>query len=125
MEPQESKKPEEKRVERLADGSIVEVQLSRAFVTRQFKTADKVKTEENEEVLEVHRFVTEPAKVGLEYGITLNLGGYESARVSVLVQMPCYREEVDAAYDHAKQWAEKRIKSEIDEIRGKSTKNPF
>jgi len=71
---------------------------------------------EEEEVISVHRFETEPAKVTVDYGLTLNLGNYESARIGVAVSIPCYVEEVDRTYEKATDWAAKRIMQERDDI---------
>ena len=73
--------------------------------------------ETKNEELEVRSFVTEPAVVEIGYGLTLNIGNYESARVDVKLTLPCYAEEANAAYDYAKAWAETRVQNEVKEIR--------
>jgi len=73
--------------------------------------------ESKNEELEVRSFVTEPAVVEIGYGLTLNIGNYESARVDVKLTLPCYAEEANAAYDFAKKWAEERVQGEVKEIR--------
>jgi len=98
------------------------------LVTRQYP---KSKVEESRETLEVLAFVTEPAKVTVELGVTLNLGDYESARVTVGVSAPCYREEVMDAYQHWLQFAKTRLVEEQAEIkqwavtRGAKNSDPF
>ena len=42
-----------------------------------------------EDVVAVHKFETEPATVSVDYALTMNLGNYESARISVSVTVPC------------------------------------
>lgn len=69
------------------------------------------------ELMEVRQFLTEPAKVGCAYGLTINLGNFESARVDVSVSMPCYVEELDAAYTQAKKWVEDRLQAEVETVR--------
>jgi hypothetical protein len=86
--------------------------------------------EDTDETIEVRTFVTAPATVEIGYGLTLNIGNYESARVDVKVSVPCYREEVDAAYDFAKKWAEDRVRKEVSEVRSLTSSksvnnNPF
>lgn len=71
---------------------------------------------ETEEVISVHKFVTEPAKVTVDYGLTLNLGNYESARIGVAVSIPCYKEEIEEAHVVATKWAEEKIMQERDDI---------
>jgi hypothetical protein len=72
---------------------------------------------EEQEVLDVNVFVTEPAVVGLSVGLTLNLGDFESARVEVSARVPCYVEEMDDAYVCVEKWVEERIGKERDEVR--------
>lgn len=68
-------------------------------------------------------FETTPAIVGVDYGITINLGNYESARVNISLQFPCYKEEIDDAYDFASKWVEDRINTETKLIRGSKNKD--
>ena len=81
--------------------------------------ANRVEKEDppQEEVMEVQVFQTDPAEVSLEYGLTLNLGNYESARVSVGVVLPCYKEEVEDAFQRSREWVTERIQREVGEIR--------
>lgn len=90
-----------------------------AFVQRQyFNGKDPVSDPAvKNEVIKVHRFLTEPSKVSVAMGLTINLGNYESARIDVGIVTPCYREEADAAYDYAHDWVEKRLGSEVQDIR--------
>jgi hypothetical protein len=103
-----------------------------AVVSRQFKKsgdkswADAAPPEVKEEKFTVHRFVTAPANVGVDLGLTINTGNFESARISVSVLVPCYREEIDDAYRWAKEWVEERVKVEVAEIQGlKKSNSPF
>jgi hypothetical protein len=86
-----------------------------AVVTTQYGK-DASKQETSEETIEVRTFITQPAVVGLEFGLTLNLGNYESARISVTLTVPCYAEERDAAYVAAAKWVEDRITKQRDAI---------
>jgi hypothetical protein len=76
-------------------------------------------SEENE-LIEVRKFQTEPAIVGITYGLTVNMGNYESCRVEVSLRLPCYAEEKDAACEHAKKWVEGRVMAEVDSVRKKT-----
>lgn len=87
---------------------------TQAFVTR---PGNGGAAETHEETLEIHRFATEPAKVSVEMGMTINLGNYESARVSVVLAVPCYLEEVDRTFAWAKKWVEEKTLEEADEAR--------
>lgn len=90
-----------------------------AFVKKQFKNADSgwEDPEEEEDLLDVKGFAHEPAEVYVEYGVTLNLQNFESARLTVGVRMPCYKEEVNDAYEYAAKWVEDRVQGEVASIR--------
>lgn len=70
-----------------------------------------------EKTLKVEKFVTEPASVGLDLGMTLNLGNYESARVSIALRVPCYKEEVNETFEATKKWLEERMIKFVAEVR--------
>ena len=73
-----------------------------------------------EEILEVRRFVTPPATVRMDLGLTLNMENFEFARIDVGITVPCYQEEVGDAYEWAKLWVVERLMKEKDAVRGKS-----
>ena len=58
------------------------------------RTFQNGKTDTDEQYLEVRHFFAEPAKVRAEASRTINTGNYESLRIAVGVEMPCYVEEV-------------------------------
>ncbi len=90
-----------------------------AVVSKQYfqgKTPTTDQETKNEQ-LKVGLFVTEPAKVSVSQGLTLNLGNYESARIEVSIAVPCYREEVDDAYRYAISWVEDRLSTEVSSVR--------
>lgn len=70
------------------------------------------------ENLEVKRFETHPAYVRRGYGVTLNLGNYESARVDVSVEVPCYVEDIYLAEQWAADFCEEKVVEEISRVRG-------
>jgi hypothetical protein len=88
---------------------------TQAFVTRQRKGEE---AETVEETLEIHQFATNAANVSVEMGMTINLGNYESAKVSVSLSVPCYQEEVDRTFAWAKKWVEEKTLEEAAEARG-------
>lgn len=81
----------------------------------------------DEGTIMVRRFETDVAVVGVDYGMTMNLGNYESVKVNVALQMPCYVEEIDGAHEFAAKWVEDRVGKEINLIRSKrkGTNNPL
>jgi len=92
-------------------------------VRRQFNKTGMNKAEgpidEETEFLEVRQFVTPPAQVGVSLGLTINMGNYESARLDVSINVPCYQEEVEGAYTFARQFVEDRLVGEKKKIMGK------
>lgn len=112
------KKPKKRAKAR--QSSVTEQQLQPTFVIqRQYFEGKNPLTEPEvkNETMEVRRFLTEPARVSVMMGMTLNLGNYESARIDVSVALPCYREEVDAAYVQAHEWVNSRLQKEVEDVR--------
>jgi hypothetical protein len=64
----------------------------------------------------IRPFVTSTASVSVKYGMTINLGDYESARVDVMITSPCYKEEIVPVYRQTRDLAENLIQREIDKI---------
>lgn len=98
-------------------------QQAQALVTKQYLKSGVPNGDEDnsEETLEVHSFVTSPANVSVEMGMTLNLGNYESARITVSLSVPCYKEELEEAHEFARKWVEDRVVAESKKIRKFST----
>ena len=55
-----------------------------------YASGEVVQETNREETVRVPVFHTTPAKLKVEGSITSNLGNYESCRVSVSIEMPCY-----------------------------------
>ena len=66
--------------------------------------------------IRVGAFVVEPARVGISYGITLNMTNYQFARATVSVELPCHVEEKDAALAACERIVSKQIQKEIDSL---------
>lgn len=73
----------------------------------------------SEEHFEVQTFEVEPAWVKAGYGMTINLGNYESARCDVGVTLPTYVEEITEAFKRAWAIAEEEVQKQIADIKGK------
>jgi hypothetical protein len=76
---------------------------------------DEENIEDN--MIRVGVFKTVPARVMVTKGLTLNLGNYESARVTVGFESPCYPEEVKEVEGCLNEFVEERLKQEVSEIR--------
>lgn len=73
-----------------------------------------------EEFLKTRRFESAPAMVNVGFGLTLNLGNFESARIDVGIEIPCYPSEAEEAYNYAHDWVEKKINAEVARVRSRS-----
>lgn len=76
----------------------------------------------DDHILKVGEFRTAPAKVLVSKGLTINLGNYESARVTIGVELPCYVEEVAEVTDRAEQMVEARVENEVLAIKKKDVR---
>lgn len=78
---------------------------------------------ETTEMVRVPVFRTPPARVRVTGSVTRNLGDYNSARVEVMVELPCYPEqsEIQRAYEHASSLVDKYIPQELDKATGTTT----
>lgn len=101
-------------------------------MARQYKRDKEPETtDESTDTIEVSDFVVPPARVTLELGVTINLGNFESCRLSVGVEVPCYREELDDAYAYWLDYAKGKIVEEQNAIkqwaltRGSRNSTPF
>ncbi len=74
------------------------------------------KEETSEEMLEVRVFETEPAVVSIGYGLTISLGNFESAKISVGVDYPCYSEEVEEVLNQVRDFVTSEINKEKDNV---------
>lgn len=103
------------------DGEAASASTERATVAlinnRFTSKGELVREASAEEVVEVSRFETMPAIVRRGYSLTMNLGNYESAKVDVGIEVPCYLEDVEAADEWAKRWVELRIRQEVRSVR--------
>lgn len=70
------------------------------------------------EVVEVKKFRTKPAVVRRGYGVTVNQGNYESARIDVWVEVPCLIQDVVLADKWAAKFIEERLIEEVASVKG-------
>ncbi len=71
--------------------------------------------------IEVRSFATPPAMVTVDVGITKNLRDYENVKARCALTIPCYREELDVAYEVAENWAVRRVQGELEKLEGKKS----
>ena len=90
----------------------------KVWVSRTYpKTPAKDYNEDDQ--LPIRKFEVEPAWVKAGYGLTINLGNYESARCDVGVTLPCYVEEIEEAFKEAWSIADREVQAQVAEIRGR------
>ena len=68
-------------------------------------------TETDLDTIEIRPFVTDPAQVSYNYGISRSVN-FQTVSLGVTVTLPCYREEVEDAIEEAKQICVRRLKKE-------------
>lgn len=90
----------------------------KAAVRKQFSKSGKLlRAEDSEETLEVHEFITEPVLLRVGFGVTENLGDFESVRVDISLTVPCYKEELEDAAKFAEEWVATRVMKDKDEVK--------
>jgi len=92
------------------------MQVARTYRHRVRKTQHSEQDSDND-VIEVHRFVTRPAMVKVAIGGTFSMDNFESVRYDVSFEVPCYREEMEETYDFALGLANERFQTEVDDTR--------
>lgn len=70
----------------------------------------------HEETIDIVPFEGETACVSVDAGMTVNMGNYQSAKVGVMIAMPCYPEEIEAVYKTVKATVEKIVREEVSEL---------
>lgn len=75
-------------------------------------------TDEEQSLIEIRPFATTPAKVAVKLGRTINLGNYESARIDVSFEMPCYAEEAKDIYKGLMAETAKILQEEVEKVTG-------
>ncbi|MEM5853352.1 MAG: hypothetical protein QW228_03210 [Candidatus Aenigmatarchaeota archaeon] len=71
----------------------------------------------SDEIIEIKQFLTQPAKVGFGAGYTFS-GNFQSFRVYVYAEVPCYLEEIEKAYLYAKDTVINKLLELRKEIKG-------
>jgi hypothetical protein len=100
----------------MADGDKEQVNIETRDAIAEVRKTVFGKEEVSNERIRIRPFISTPANISVKAGITINLGNYESARVDVMLSMPCYPEEVDDTYEDVKDWVDGRITKEKNDI---------
>lgn len=92
-----------------------EVVSKEAFVEVDVTTIGQEKSDNRR--IRIRPFISATANVSVNAGATVNLGNYESARINVMLSMPCYPEEIDEVFEKAKEWVDIRLGKEVKELK--------
>jgi hypothetical protein len=57
------------------------------------------------------------AMVGVGFGLTVNIGNFESVRMDVSLQVPCADDAVDETFPAVKGWVEDKLNAMAEELR--------
>ena len=68
---------------------------------------------EERRALKIHKFVTEPAYVRANAGVTKQTAPYEALRIDVAITFPCYKEEIDETVKHVTQRVAEILQEEM------------
>lgn len=121
-EPKPKPKPEPPPQLELEVGGDEEGHAIIAIIENRFIYKKETQREtSSDEVVAILQFDGPVAHVRRGYGLTLNLSNYESARLDVSVTVPCYLADVDVADEWARQWVERRVVHEVENVRGKGS----
>ena len=55
-------------------------------------------------------------EVGFEASFTKNLGNYQSARLNVIVKIPCPAGDIDEVFDYARTWVNGKLETLVSEL---------
>lgn len=101
----------------MKDEESIESLVGSIIIERQYKISKEEETLSTKTLkTPITKFITTPAKVAVKYGVTMNMGNYESARVDVTVEMPCYKEDVHECYALVSSYVEELISDQIKQI---------
>lgn len=75
-----------------------------------------ISEDEEKAVITVRKFVTATAEIGLQFGGTVNLGNFESARLDIICKIPTYLEEIDDAYNFAFKFADNKLNEQLKKL---------
>ncbi|NOQ30171.1 MAG: hypothetical protein GQ570_03515 [Helicobacteraceae bacterium] len=95
-----------------------EIKQGKASIDTTMKTGSEVVSESStEEAVGDPKGYSEPTcNVGVSVGVTRNMGNYNSVKVQVSLNMPCYIEEIDPVYEFTKEWVDNKVDTIVAEL---------
>lgn len=73
---------------------------------------DQVQESDDEEVIDIHKFITKPAVIPFRYDVK-RCKEFQTVGISVGVELPCYVEEIPEGMERAKQIVIGRLRKEM------------
>jgi hypothetical protein len=108
----------------MTDRKLTEAEAEE-IATQSFVTVSKMRmgaeverVKDESEVMSVRKFVTEPAIIRRGYGVTINMGNYESVKIDVGLYIPAYIEEIESVDEFAQKWCKGKMEMEQNEVIG-------
>jgi len=93
------------------------LQEGKATISVRRTQVDRVLQESmDEETINVRKFETDTARIMVAVGVTKNQGNFESLRLEVRAEVPCYIEEMSAVEKQLSEWVDNRISEKLDEL---------
>lgn len=95
-----------------------QVQAKQATATVQSSTKSggvEHVVDKSTETVGPHVLFSEPTcNVGVRAGLTIPMGNYSSARVEVSLNVPCLDENIDKAFDFARDWVDAKLQTLVE-----------
>lgn len=102
-----------KKKEEVDDNLDIGATPGKAFVSTSSKAGE---THEEFNLKEGDAYEGPTCSVGFKVGYTKNLGNYESMRIDVSVNMPCYPSEMQDVFAFCKQWVDDKMDAVVAEV---------
>jgi hypothetical protein len=92
--------------------------ITKAVVDGKAKqTISEDQTQEIVPVKDAVQMAAQPwCEVGFEASFTKNLGNYQSARLNVIVKIPCPAGDIDEVFDYARTWVNGKLETLVSEL---------
>lgn len=92
--------------------------VSKASILAEDKNGNIIKSEAISSPLKINGWQGQTdERLGVEYGVTINLGNYESARVTVYLETTTNRDLRDSTLTEVEAWVNKAVGDLVSELR--------
>ncbi len=91
--------------------------VSRVNYSKILNVTKIISEEHGEEVIDVIDFQAPFSRIRVSEGYTINIGDYQSARIDMSLEVPCYLEQANDAYTAARVFLEEKLKDILKDVR--------